>query len=213
MPKCGAKTRAGGTCQRNALKGAKRCALHGGKSTGPKNQRGNKNAARPGSLYSQFLTEEEREIAASMELGSVDEELRVTRIRLMRALRLEEERSDMLEVHETIERTGGGEYAPGDEEKKRVRDYAGLIDKLTSRIESLELRRVQILAIQADTALKRGKNQREGEMHELDIEAKRKAAQMTSGSVTNNIMPVPTADSVESWEAVATAQQDRVLGR
>ncbi|MBM2884085.1 hypothetical protein JFK97_06745 [Chromobacterium phragmitis] len=203
MPKCGAKTRSGGQCQRNALRGSKRCALHGGKSTGPKNQRGNKNAASPGSLYSQFLTEEEQALAASLELGSVDEELRLTRIRLRRALAREQEYGETLEVYETIERTGGGEYAPGDEEKKRVRDYNTLIDKLTARIESLELRRVQILAVQAETALKLGKNKREGEAHHLDMEAKRKAAQMTSGSVTNNIMPVPTADSVESWEAVA----------
>ncbi|WP_210425999.1 HGGxSTG domain-containing protein [Chromobacterium violaceum] len=171
MPKCGAKTRSGGKCQRDALRGQKRCAIHGGKSTGPKDKaamRGNKRAASPGSLYSQFLTEEEKVIAASLELGSVDEELRLTRIRLMRVLAREEEFGGTLELYETIERTGGGDYSPGDEEKKRERDYNALVDKLTARIESLELRRVQILAIQADTALKIGRNKREGEMHKLD---------------------------------------------
>lgn len=155
MPKCGAATRSGGKCQRNALAGRRRCALHGGKSSGPKNQRGNKNAAKPGSLYSQYLTEEERQIAASLELGSVDEELRLTRIRLMRALAREQEYGDTLEVYETIERTGGGEYSPGDEEKRRVRDYASLIDKLTARIESLEARRATLQQQQLDAELKR----------------------------------------------------------
>lgn len=158
MPKCGATTRKGGKCQREALPGKRRCALHGGKSTGPKNPSrptGNTRAAKPGSLYSQFLTAEERQIAANLELGSVDEELRLTRIRLMRALAREEEHGDSLEVYETIERTGGGDYAPGDEEKRRVRDYAGLIDRLTGRIESLESRRAILLQQQLDAELKR----------------------------------------------------------
>ena len=38
--RCGAKTRKGMPCQRPALRGKTRCALHGGQSTGPKTQRG-----------------------------------------------------------------------------------------------------------------------------------------------------------------------------
>ena len=33
-PRCGAKTRAGGTCQCPAIRGRNRCRLHGGRSTG-----------------------------------------------------------------------------------------------------------------------------------------------------------------------------------
>jgi hypothetical protein len=33
-PRCGAKTRAGSSCQRPALRGLKRCRLHGGLSPG-----------------------------------------------------------------------------------------------------------------------------------------------------------------------------------
>lgn len=87
---CGAKTRAGGTCQRQPLSGKKRCRLHGGLSPGA--PKGNRNAATPGSLHSKYLTEEEQAIAAGLELGSVDEELRLTRIRLMRVLQREQER-------------------------------------------------------------------------------------------------------------------------
>ena len=32
-------------------------------------------------------------------------------------------------------------------------------------------------------------------------------------TITNNIMPVPTADSIESWESSAQAQQKEILGR
>ena len=35
----------------------------------------------------------------------------------------------------------------------------------------------------------------------------------TNTTVTNNIMPVPTADSVEDWEQVAMANQDKLLKR
>lgn len=48
---CGAKTRNGTPCRRYKLKGKKRCRLHGGLSTGPKNQKGNTNAVKNG-LYS-----------------------------------------------------------------------------------------------------------------------------------------------------------------
>jgi hypothetical protein len=116
----------------------------------PKNQRGNKDAAKPGSLYSQFLTNEET-IAAAWSWAAWMKSFRLTRIRLMRALQLEQSVRDTLEL---VDPSGAPAKAilPGDEEKKRkVKDYAGLIDKLTGRIESLELRRVQILAIQADT--------------------------------------------------------------
>jgi hypothetical protein len=38
--RCGAKTRAGGQCQKAALRGKCRCRLHGGLSTGPRTEAG-----------------------------------------------------------------------------------------------------------------------------------------------------------------------------
>ena len=38
--RCGAKTRRGTACLKPALEGKTRCALHGGRSTGPRTQRG-----------------------------------------------------------------------------------------------------------------------------------------------------------------------------
>ena len=158
MPKCGAKTRSGGKCQRPALAGKNRCALHGGKSTGPRNPArpiGNRRAAKPGSLYSRYLTAEEQQLAGELELGSVDEELRLTRIRLLRALAREQERADEPELDERIEREVDDKVGARSEEKHKVRDYAGLIDRLTARIESLEARRAFLIQQELDADLKR----------------------------------------------------------
>lgn len=140
MALCGASKRGNGEpCKRHAIPGSSRCKLHGGKSTGPKDQRSNKNAAKPGSIYSKFLTDEESDMLASIELGRVDDELRLTRIRLMRALARENEFGNTLEIDsekvEHEERTT----------TSKVRDYSGLIDRLTARIESLERTRAELM--------------------------------------------------------------------
>lgn len=133
MALCGASKRGNGEpCKRHAIPGSSRCKLHGGKSSGPKEQRGNKNAAKPGSIYSQFLTDDENDMLASIELGRVDDELRLTRIRLMRALSRENEFGNTLEIDS--EKLEDGERAT----TNKVRDYSGLIDRLTARVESLE---------------------------------------------------------------------------
>lgn len=135
MALCGSKTRSGEPCKRHAIPGSSRCKLHGGKSTGPKEQRGNKNAAKPGSIYSQFLTDAENDMLASIELGRVDDELRLTRIRLMRALARENEHGNTLEIDS--EKLETGEHGSTTTTSK-VRDYSSLIDRLTARVESLE---------------------------------------------------------------------------
>lgn len=162
MPKCGAKTRNGGKCKLSPVNGKKRCKLHGGKSTGPINQRGNSNGAKPGSLYSRYLSADEASICAELELGSVDEELRLTRIRLMRALKLEAESEECrLELEaETVKPAILGGMPIYDEEPVREkqykrRDYSALIDRLTARIESLESRRSSLISADLDARLKR----------------------------------------------------------
>lgn len=47
----------------------------------------------------------------------------------------------------------------------------------------------------------------------VETERLRKEIAGADGQTTNHIMPVPTADSVDSWEQVASAQQDKSLGR
>lgn len=143
MALCGAKTRSGEPCKRHAVPGSSRCKLHGGAAS--KANKANKHAAKPGSIYSQFLTDAENDMLSHIELGRVDDELRLTRIRLMRALNQENERSDTAELEARVEREGAGEYQAKTEEKFKVRDYSGLIDRLTGRIESLERTRAELL--------------------------------------------------------------------
>ncbi|KAA5840197.1 hypothetical protein F2A38_19395 [Pseudomonas chlororaphis] len=143
MALCGASKRGNGEpCKRHAIPGSSRCKLHGGKSSGPKEQRGNKNAAKPGSIYSRFLTDEENDMLASIELGRVDDELRLTRVRLMRALARENEFGDTLETEsqkeEPILVSGKETSLTSITTTSKVRDYSSLIDRLTARVESLE---------------------------------------------------------------------------
>jgi hypothetical protein len=116
--------------------------LHGGNNKPAK--KGNSYAAKPGGLYSAFLTPEEKKVAAGMTLGSVDEELRLTRIRLMRALKLEEERADTAELDSEVERDGAENVTAHHERHLKVRDYATLIDRLTARIAMLEKTRAEL---------------------------------------------------------------------
>lgn len=133
---CGAKTRAGGRCKSAPMANG-RCRMHGGPSTGPKDNRGNQNAVKHG-IYRKHLTDEERELFEQIELGAVDQELRLARIRLARALAAEQDANGEPEVLEVVENEGGGEYTPARSEKRRVRDYVGIIDRLMARVESLE---------------------------------------------------------------------------
>ena len=60
--RCGARTKAGGACQRPAVKRTGRCTRHGGKSTGPRTQAGRDKLAQLHLKHGQ-LTKEKRETA------------------------------------------------------------------------------------------------------------------------------------------------------
>ncbi len=57
-PECGARTRAGGRCMRKALRGKRRCRLHGGLSPGVP---GNKNALKHGRYSHEAIERQRRE--------------------------------------------------------------------------------------------------------------------------------------------------------
>ena len=63
--RCGAKTRSGEPCKNYAMANG-RCRMHGGKSTGPKNQRKNKNAQKHG-LFSKHLPEDTKDLLEDIE--------------------------------------------------------------------------------------------------------------------------------------------------
>lgn len=147
---CGAKTRSGGTCGKAGLANG-RCRFHGGKV--PKAGKPNQRAAKPGSLYSAFLTDEERELELSIELGSVDGELRLMRLRLRRALAAEAQAADEPELDQITDRElGSAGHGATNERVSKRRDYVGIIDRITARIESLERRRLELLLMQKDLA-------------------------------------------------------------
>ena len=55
--RCGARTKAGGACQRPAVKRTGRCTRHGGKSTGPRTQAGRDKIA---ALHTKRISKEPR---------------------------------------------------------------------------------------------------------------------------------------------------------
>ncbi|OCG24188.1 hypothetical protein A9G45_02645 [Gilliamella sp. HK2] len=160
---CGAKTRSGSPCKSKAMTNG-RCRMHGGKSTGA--PKGNKNNLKAGGIYSQFFTAEERQISAELELGSLDDELRLTKIRLMRALKAEaeqQEQIEQLELDSYSESPAIISGFPDNDEIVRVkqfkrRDYVSIIDRLTARIESLEIRRASLVQMSLDVERKQLEN-------------------------------------------------------
>lgn len=151
MACCGAKTRSGEPCKTPAMENG-RCRMHGGKAgkTHAKNQHATKHG-----IYGRVLTDEEKDLWDSVELGRVDDELKLCRLRLMRAIRAEHEAKDLPELDgRTVEPVMlGGVPLENDEgepetiEKRayKRRDYAAAIDRLMGRIESLERTRADLL--------------------------------------------------------------------
>ena len=137
---CGAKTRAGGSCKRAPMPNG-RCHKHGGASTGPKTPNTAANALKHG-IYAAHFTDEELAVHQELKLGNVDEELRLMRLRLRRALAAEHQANGEVELEEVIERDIDSKIGARSETKSRVRDYVGIIDKTMARIESLERTRL-----------------------------------------------------------------------
>jgi len=155
---CGAKKRDGTPCRQKPMQGRTRCRLHGGVTT----TIGNKSAATPGSIYSKFMTDDEQHIYKSMELGKVDDELRLLRIRLQRTLAEEhaaKEHADkasdkqdgqkaFLMLDTAVDRDGGGENTVWAERHYKAKDYNDIIRRTTARIESLERTRAELVRAQ-----------------------------------------------------------------
>lgn len=97
-------------------------------------------------IYAKHLTESEQAEYHDLELGTIDAELRLTKIRLSRALGAEKEAQGKPELDEVVENDGGGEYVARESRKSKVKDYTAIIDKLTGRIESLEKTRATLNA-------------------------------------------------------------------
>ena len=149
---CGAKTRSGEPCRSKAMPNG-RCRMHGGTNKGA--PKGNKNSVKVGALYSDYYTDEEKLLADELELESIDAELRLCKIRLNRALKLEaEQAAEALELERIVETPAivGGVPITDDpdvppvQQKTFVRkDYEPIIQRLLGRIESLTLTRQKLI--------------------------------------------------------------------
>jgi hypothetical protein len=144
---CGAKSRAGSPCKKPPMKGKTRCRAHGGAT--PK---GRQTGPLKHGLYGASLTDEEREIWDEIKLGNVDDELRLCRIQLRRAMNLDAEISRApndpknfagIELVE-IRRTTRNGKSNTDAVSKRP-DVAGRMNTLLGRIAQLEKTRSELL--------------------------------------------------------------------
>jgi hypothetical protein len=135
--------------------GKDRCRLHGGKT--PKGRNGGvRNENHKHGLYSSALSDEERELWDDIQLGNVDDELRLCRVQLRRAMNLDAAISKApndpknligVELVE-IRRTTGNGKSNTDATSKRP-DIAGRMNALLGPIAQLEKTRSELIAAQA----------------------------------------------------------------
>lgn len=146
---CGAKTRAGGRCRKLPAKGSKRCKLHGGKSTGPKDQTENTNAVAHG-FYSDALLPEERPLYERAEIGSLDDEIRLAKVKLFRFVKLANsaDLAGMIDGAIDVVKKVGSDPAFGAYDRNEIKaaapNYAELIIKQLDVIRKLELARREL---------------------------------------------------------------------
>lgn len=146
--RCGAKTRAGGKCKAPAMANG-RCRIHGGASTGPKKPNVAANATKHG-FYSDALLPEERNLWERVTLGSIDDEIRLMRIKLHRLVKLSgsAEVADLIDSALEVARKQGDDpkLGPFDRSEIKVKapQYADLILQAVGEIRKLELQRLQM---------------------------------------------------------------------
>lgn len=146
---CGATTRQGKPCKKLAIKSVGRCRLHGGKSP------------RIHGIYAQVMTDEELELYDQIPIGTVDAELKVCRIRLLRAMKAKElidvapndpsNEAGMVVTTVTQSQKSGkrGKYAESEQFNEVLRsrtDYDAIIERFLGRIGTLERIRAELLA-------------------------------------------------------------------
>ncbi len=148
---CGAKTRGGWPCKRAPSKGAKRCKLHGGASTGAPKE--NSNAATHG-FYSDALTADEKPLWERIQIGSIDDEIRLMRVKLHRLVKLSgsadvaeliDSALEVAQKRDTHPRLGAFDKS---EIKVKAPQYAELILQAVGELRKLELQRLQMRLIE-----------------------------------------------------------------
>lgn len=144
-PLCGAKTRTGAPCKAKVVPGGNKCRVHGGLGLP-----GNQHATKHG-IYGRRIRDDEKELASAIlaNLSNVDSEIVIVGVQLDRALAAQDkaDEGDGLELEEDIKREAS-EFGPGNETKRRRRDWARTIDMLSARLESLKKTRMALIEAQ-----------------------------------------------------------------
>jgi hypothetical protein len=143
-PICGAKAKqTGKPCEKPPLKGKTRCRLHGGAT--PTGTRGN----RAHGIYAAALSPEEQALWEEVQLGSVDDEIRLCKIRVRRA----EIAQNAVQANPTsTDNTAGMELSEIRSMEESVQtvikrqDFTAVIDRLMGRIGMLEKTRAELIA-------------------------------------------------------------------
>lgn len=160
---CGAKRKNGRWCQKTPSEKnieryaplPHRCKHHGGESTGAP---GNMNTRTHG-LYAEALSPEEAESFADVNVTSLDAEIRLTKIRLARAMKLERLQDIILESNNDDEienalRLYEIEVKDGTKwEERTVRKmvpYKSIIKDIVVQLTRLTQQQIQLMAMGAD---------------------------------------------------------------
>lgn len=160
-PRCAARSKQSGEqCKNRPSPGKRVCRFHGGWSPG--GPKGNKKAVRHG-IYARGVRSDEIPLWHTMELGTVDDEIKLLKLQLRRCLIAQRAGEDaptdaaLLEITRIVDRTetrlsagGAGQRAVPVESRTRETtrtrpDYRHLILRLTGLISRLEGLRQRLL--------------------------------------------------------------------
>jgi hypothetical protein len=142
---CGALNRQGKPCQKPPMKGRERCLMHGGAT--PTGTRGN----RTHGLYSQYLTPAEQERWEEVQVGVVDDELKMLRVYLARCVALDATMTappgaDGLELSEVRQSSSDEDGMTRIDAISRRPDVMGRMNWILGRIAQLERTRADLIA-------------------------------------------------------------------
>lgn len=146
---CGAKTRAGGQCKAPAMKNG-RCRVHGGKSTGAKVQNTATNAIKHGFYSSALQNDEERLLYSMAEIGGLEDEIRLAKVKLFRYVKASNSvtMQEMVDGALEVIRKQGTDMRDIPYDKQELKaaapNYADLIIKTLDLIRKLELAACQL---------------------------------------------------------------------
>ncbi|OFV47347.1 HGGxSTG domain-containing protein [Oligella sp. HMSC09E12] len=151
MALCGAKTRSGQPCKNNAMENG-RCRMHGGRAS--ITHKGNQNARTHG-IYSDAISQDEKAMWEEIEIGGLDDAIKIARLQLRRALIAQRnaEENGGLDLDTTTQSTTSNHQGRSKTTsiQKARRPYEDIINRLLGRIGDLEAKRAEMIKKTGDS--------------------------------------------------------------